>query len=273
MPTTNWRLTRSTAQARPLQRGRRYLRDGRVGDVRWRERRYRSLVRVAIENEDPWVAAFEWRLPNTSAFMFRRSALTRAGQWDESVQVCTDYDLYFRLLLAGATLKAAPNAMSLYRHWSVAQAVHVNPLSRVSTRLRLLNRAAEALATTDRMTERRRHAFEQSALKCIRSLYHFDRERAQDAFNKLLAWNDQVAPLSSEFARLYVLAFRLGGLDVAETIATWGRRVRKPSAPGCVTNRFRSARPNDWSWSASSSRTRVTCERSSGDANGYRSSR
>ena len=189
-----------------------------------------STVRVAIENEDPWVAAFEWRLPNTSAFMFRRSALTRVGQWDESVQVCTDYDLYFRLLLAGATLKAAPNAMSLYRHWSVAQAVHVNPLLRVSTRLRLLNRAAEALATTDRMTERRRHAFEQSALKCIRSLYHFDRERAQDAFNKLLAWNDQVAPLSSEFARLYVLAFRLGGLDVAETIATWGRRVRKAVA-------------------------------------------
>lgn len=192
-------------------------------------KKVRSFVQVA-RDDDPWVAAFEWRLPNTSAFMFRRSALTRVGQWDESVQVCTDYDLYFRLLLAGATLKAAPNAMSLYRHWSVAQAVHVNPLSRVSTRLRLLNRAAEALATTDRMTERRRQAFEQSALKCIRSLYHFDRERAQDAFNKLLAWNDQVAPLSSEFARLYVLAFRLGGLDVAETIATWGRRVRKAVA-------------------------------------------
>ena len=184
--------------------------------------------------------------------MFRRSALTRAGQWDESVQVCTDYDLYFRLLLAGATLKAAPNAKSLYRHWSVAQAVHVNPLLRVSTRLRLLNRAAEALATTDRMTERRRHAFEQSALKCIRSLYHFDRERGPGRV--------QQTPGVERPGRAVIVRVRAAlrpGLSPRRIGCRGNNRDVGPTCaqsrgiPGRVTDRFRCARPNDWSWSTS----------------------
>ena len=119
MPTTNWRVRRVETQAGPLQQRRRDLRHGRVGDIRWRDES-QLTVRVATRYEDPWVAAFEWRLPNTSAFMFRRALSSNpAGNGMNQCSVCTDYDLYFRLLLAGATLKAAPNAMSLYRHWSV----------------------------------------------------------------------------------------------------------------------------------------------------------
>ena len=211
-----------------------------------------SRIRVARDFPDPVVAAFEWRFPNPSAFMFRRAALIHAGWWNETAHVCTDYDLYFRLILTGARLKAAPHAMSLYRHWSASQAAHVNPLARVSTRLQLLNRTAKTLASSNRLTVPRRQAFEQSALKCIRALYAFDRDQARHELDKLKARNVEATPSPAEFARLYVLAFRFGGLDLAEAVAAWGRRLRRmttaepPSLPDFdahySSRRYRSSR-------------------------------
>lgn len=185
-----------------------------------------SRVRRAAPCRDPWVTAFEWQYPNTSGFMFRRSALVRAGLWNESVRVCTDYDLHFRLLVSGAKFQSAPDSMSMYRHWSRSQAVHVDPVARVRARIRLMRQAAERLVASGEMTGDRRRAFEQSALRCVRSLHHFDRSLARRELQELAQWNSHVAPLSPEFSRVYRLAFRVGGLDAAEGLARWSRPWR-----------------------------------------------
>ena len=197
------------------------------------EGRSRSMMRVPAVDVDPWAAAFLWRLPNTSGFMFRRSALLAAGGWDESIEVCTDYSLYFRLLLNGATFKPAPDSWSLYRHWSTDQAVHRNPLSRVNMRLQLMKQALDALTLGGGLTMQRQLAFEQSTLHCIRALYGRDRPRARVEYRELMQRNQFVSPSRSEFRRLFVLAFRIGGYEFAETLASWHRVA---------------ARSLSWSW-------------------------
>lgn len=77
------------------------------------------------------------------------------------------------------------------------------------------------------MTSDRRRAFEQSTLTCVRSLYHFDRGLAWKEVDALAQWNSRIAPLSPEFPRSYGLAFRLGGLGVAEGLARWSRPLRR----------------------------------------------
>jgi len=179
----------------------------------------RSTVRVAADYADPWVAAFRWQYPNTSAFMFRRSAVAQSGGWNESAVVCTDYDLYFRLLLSGRRLEAAPESRSMYRHWSGSQVVHASVVARVSARIRMMRRAGDALVSLAAMTAERSDALEQSTLACIRSLYHFDRRLARSELCELRRWNPGAAPAAPAFPMTYALAFRLGGLDVAETLA------------------------------------------------------
>jgi glycosyltransferase involved in cell wall biosynthesis len=191
----------------------------------------RSTFRTALDYQDPWVAAFQWAYPNTSAFMFRRSAVVQAGAWTESAVVCTDYDLYFRLLLSGARFKAAPDARSMYRHWSRAQAVHTSAVARASARIRMMRRAADDLVRSGAMTAERRGAFEQSTLECVRSLYHFDRRLARAALCELRGWNPGAAPAPPAFPSTYALVFRLAGLDVAEALAALRRNVRLAVTP------------------------------------------
>ena len=49
-----------------------------------------SEKRPAEEYPDPLKAALWWAYPNTSCFVFKRTAVLAAGGWDETVKNCTD---------------------------------------------------------------------------------------------------------------------------------------------------------------------------------------
>jgi GT2 family glycosyltransferase len=181
----------------------------------------------AIEFDDPIEAAFEWRFPNTSATMFRREALASVGGWPEHVENCTDFALYFRLLLADRCFRAAPDAVSLYRHWSPTQAVFEKPLRLALTHLDLLWWAAQELESAGELTTRRRKAWSDRTLGAARTLYQHDKALARRYMARLYASNPGYRPRPPAFPTGYSLVYRWVGFMGAEEIAKLSRHWRR----------------------------------------------
>ena len=181
----------------------------------------------AVEYSDPVAAAFWWKYPNTSSFMFRRAAVDAVGGWNEGIRSCTDYDLYFRLLLAGKRFSAAPDSISIYRHWSNRQASIEDTFRQTTTRLGVMWRAAGELDRNGRWTPAAREAFGNAALGVIRILHVVNAGRAAAEFDRLHAWNPGLQPAPALFSTSYRTAFRLLGFRGAEFVAD-ATRLLKP---------------------------------------------
>lgn len=192
--------------------------------------RVESAKVIAKEYADPVVAAFQWKYPNTSSFLFRRQALLEAGGWDEKVQNCTDYSLYFPMLLRGLTFRAAPSAWSLYRQWSEAQAVNIAPLRKMVTRLRVMQNAAMQLRGLGNLSADREQAFQNAALAVLRTIYPYDVNLAVGEHRALFAnVANRWAPSLDAFPVSYVRAYSLLGFSGAERLATLRRYLVRPS--------------------------------------------
>ena len=186
--------------------------------------------RVPAEDyPDPVVAAFKWKFPNTSSLLFRRSAVEIAGGWNEEIRNCTDYDLYFRLLARGHRFKAAPEAMSLYRQWSVAQAVNESPFRRATTQLNVMRAAAQELQRVGQMSPTREQAFLDASLVVIRSIYQMDRERAFQEHDWIKMNYPDYRPQAGPLAAPYIYAYAALGFTGAEWLAAGMRLFRRPA--------------------------------------------
>lgn len=174
---------------------------------------------VADDYGDLWSAAFAWRLPNTSAFCFRRSAVVDAGGWNENIKNCTDYDLYFRLLDHGHKFKAAPNAWSTYRQWSSTQAVNEDPLRKMTTRLELMFGAAAQLRAAGAMTAARTNAFFDASLGVLRTIYPLAPNLAIEKHEALMSMCPECRPSKEQFPARYRFVYETVGFSSAERIA------------------------------------------------------
>jgi glycosyltransferase involved in cell wall biosynthesis len=183
------------------------------------EREVQSERIVAEDFNDPWSAAFAWRFPNTSAFCFKRRAVRDVGGWNESIKNCTDYDLYFRLLLKRYKFKAAPGAWSTYRQWSSAQAVNEAPLRKMTTRLHVMFEAAAQLKRVGEMTPLRQKVFFDASLGVLRTIYSLDPGLANKMHRQLLSECPQCRPSKELFPARYRLIYQTVGFSSAERIA------------------------------------------------------
>ncbi|HEV2837339.1 MAG TPA: glycosyltransferase [Pyrinomonadaceae bacterium] len=182
-------------------------------------REVRSEERVAEDYVDLWAAAFAWKFPNTTAFCFKRRAVIAAGGWNEKIKNCTDYDLYFRLLLNNCRFKAAPRAWSTYRQWSATQAVNENPLRKMMTRLQLMFDVVARMKVAGEMTPPRRSAFFDASLGVLRTIYPMNPSLAIEYHDKLLAECPECRPSKDLFPTRYRLIYQTIGFSSAERIA------------------------------------------------------
>ena len=189
----------------------------------------------AVEYDDQLAAAFLWKYPNTSSFLFRRSVVTAAGGWNENIRSCTDYDLYFRLLLSGARMCAAADSLSVYRHWHAGQASLEDVFRQTTTRLQVMWQAADVIDRAGRWTASAREAFTNAALGVIRILYGTDPQRAASEHARLRAWNPSLHPQTPFFSRGYRVAYRWFGFEGAERVAA-ATRILRPRPLPVVSN-------------------------------------
>ena len=205
--------------------------DAVYGSMELRHYQGQSLVQAqpipAVDHADVFAAAFLWKYPNTSSFMFRRSAVAEVGGWNEAIRSCTDYDLYFRLLLGGRPLRPAPKSISIYRQWSGGQASAENAFRQTTTRLAVMWRTALELDRMGRWTAEAKSAFGNAALRVIRIVHVLDAQRAGVEFDRLRVWNPDLRLAPSEFPSGYRAAFRVLGFRRAEWLASLVRRVHQ----------------------------------------------
>jgi glycosyltransferase involved in cell wall biosynthesis len=184
-----------------------------------REHEVESQKIVARDYSDACSAAFAWKFPNTSAFCFKREAVIKAGGWNEQIKNCTDYDLYFRLLLKQYRFKAAHDAWSTYRQWSATQAVNEDPLRKMLTRFELMLGVAMQLKAAGELTPNRRRAFFDASLGVLRTIYPLDSRLAVDQHERLLTECPECHPSKDLFPARYRLFYETIGFSSAERIA------------------------------------------------------
>ena len=183
------------------------------------EREVESKRIPAEDFDDPWPAAFAWKFPNTSAFCFKRRAIRDVGGWNETIKNCTDYDLYFRLLLKRYKFKAAPDAWSTYRQWSSTQAVNEAPLRKMTTRFELMFETAAQLNQSGELTPPRQQGFFNASLGVLRAIYPLDPDLAIREHQRLLAAHPECRPSKELFPARYRLMYQTVGFSSAERIA------------------------------------------------------
>jgi glycosyltransferase involved in cell wall biosynthesis len=184
-----------------------------------------SKKEIAQDYPDAWVAAVQWRYPNTSAAFFNRKALLDAGGWNESVKNCTDYSLYFSMLLCGHRFKAASEAWSLYRQWSATQAAVEDKLRMMTTRLGVMRGAAHGLRQMGQMTSERTQAFLDSSLAVIRIIYTLDPKLAIREHQALREWLPNYHPSREQFPAKYIQFYNTIGFAFTERLANLKRTV------------------------------------------------
>jgi glycosyltransferase involved in cell wall biosynthesis len=183
------------------------------------DREVQSNRIVAEDFNDPWLAAFSWKYPNTSAFCFKRRAVRDVGGWNEKIKNCTDYDLYLRLLFRRYKFKAAPEAWSTYRQWSSRQAVNEAPLRKMTTRLELMFDMAEQLKHSGEMTPARQKSFFDASLGVLRTIYPLDPDLAIKKHRQLSSSFPACRPSKDLFPARYRLIYQTVGFSSAERIA------------------------------------------------------
>jgi glycosyltransferase involved in cell wall biosynthesis len=184
-------------------------------------------IETAVEYTDGWWAAFNWSFPNSSAMMFRRTALLDVGGWPTNVENCTDFALYFRLLLGNCRFRAVPEAVSLYRHWSSNQASYENRLRKLLTKTELLCWAGQELSQRGGFTPSRLEIWSARTLECVRLLYPHDSAKANKYFQCILDINPGYRPTPPRFSASYSLVFRCFGFRFAQWLADKSRNRRK----------------------------------------------
>jgi len=128
-------------------------------------------------------------------------------------------------LQRGFRFKAAPESWSLYRQWSVTQAVYEAPLRIATTRLKVMNDAACKLRQAGYMTQEREQAFLDESLGVIRTMYRLDSALALREHKALAEWRSNFCPTKGRFSANYTFFYRSFGFAFAERVAALRRTL------------------------------------------------
>ena len=169
--------------------------------------------------------------PPPCALLFSRSAVDKAGGWNEELTSAQDNDFYLRLALAGATFAYAPGCESVYRH----------PLSpRVSTRnirvtdenlIRVLREARDKLRDSGRLTLNYKRAIAQSWFGVARKYFDTDFNWYSSLLDEALELSPSIAGRQSRKYRILARALGISRTEKLRSLKRKGIRRLKNSVP------------------------------------------
>lgn len=169
--------------------------------------------------DDAWEALIRARMGTTSANLFRRDALVRAGGWDERLKSSQDYELMFRMMANGASVTFDPHVGCAILKRSSGSITRTDERGNWLRYLELRRAVRDHLRTTDAPANAKRIAVaDQSLFVGIRVLSKHDREAAFAEFDR--TFDQAFLPERNEAnSAAYVTAYRLLGFRMAERIA------------------------------------------------------
>jgi GT2 family glycosyltransferase len=186
-----------------------------------------SIVEKPLLPHDPWTELAAWRLGQTGALLLRREALLQVGAWRENQSCCQDYELYLRLLMAGATFRYAENEAAVYRRFETGTLSTKNLVPVWLERLKIEEQLESYLRVHDMLTEQRQLAINQARFETARSAWHVARKISLEACAAIRLSGAPFTPSGSAAPAGYRAFYRCFGFSVAEHIADTTRSIRR----------------------------------------------
>ncbi len=191
----------------------------------WSEQNARRQEIVVPEPHDYWAMLASWKLPQTGAPLWRRSAIVDVGGWKRNQPCCQEHELYLRLLTGGKKFAYHRSGGSIYRQWS-DQTVCKRDVPEVHRRrLEIERNLEEFLSRTGQLTPRRLRAISQARFEMARTAWQYDRSFAAGIMEDVRKSDPGFSPTGEAAPSHYKLVFRACGFNFAEGLAAATRGV------------------------------------------------
>ena len=183
-----------------------------------------QLIAIA-EPFDYWAMLASWKLPQTGAPLWRRSAILDVGGWKRNQPCCQEHELYLRLLIGDKRFAYHPSGGSIYRQWS-DQTVCKRDITEVHRRRLEIERSLEEfLSRTGQLTPMRVRAINQARFEVARAAWQYDRSFARGIMEEVRKLDPDFLPTGEAAPSHYKLVFRACGFNFAEGLAAATRGV------------------------------------------------
>ncbi len=169
----------------------------------------------SYKEQDLWCAVLETALGVTSGNLYKRSAVLAVNGWTEDLKSSQEYDLMFRMLTKGSSVKFDSNCLTIIRERTTGSISKSNPGERwlryISVRIRIFNYLQES----NMLTKERHQCFINILFDAIRILYKYDRDSALKLHKQYILAYGQPKP-SQITSKRYLSIYNLFGFKIAE---------------------------------------------------------
>ena len=197
--------------------------------VEWRDGDAMRIAQLAIpEPHDPWYLLALWRLPQTGAPLWRRSAIEDVGGWTVDQPCCQEHELYLRLLIARKRFEYHEENGAVYRSFSDGTLSTRTPAMVRRERLKIEKRLEDHLSAIGQLTPDRQWAINQARFDMARVAWGENRSEGRAIMATITAV-ESFRPANAAATKLYRTAYQLFGFEFAENIAKINRTAfRRP---------------------------------------------
>lgn len=124
--------------------------------------------KLEIRERDPWVLLANWRLPQTGAPLWRKSAILDVGGWKQDQWMCQEHELYLRLLKAGKRFEYDDASGAVYRRQEEGTLSTRDKMETGRQRLGIVDEAEAHLRAEGLLTPERQDEINQARFECAR---------------------------------------------------------------------------------------------------------
>ncbi len=185
----------------------------------WSEQGTRQEQIALPGPHDFWTMLASWKLPQTGAPLWKRSAILDVGGWKRDQPCCQEHELYLRLLTGGKKFAYHSSGGSIYRQWSDQTVCKRNIPEVHRQRLKIESMLEEFLHKNAQLTPQRIRAINQARFEIARSAWQYDPSLASEIMQKVGAVDPGFRPSGASAPPRYRIIFRVFGFYFAELAA------------------------------------------------------
>lgn len=178
------------------------------------------------EPHDYWTMLASWKLPQTGAPLWRKSAILDVGGWKRDQPCCQEHELYLRLLIGGKRFAYHSAGGSIYRQWSDETVCKRNIPEVHRRRLEIEQKLEEFLSGAGQLTPTRIRAISQARFEIARSVWQYDSSIAAGIMRDVNRSDPKFFPTGDAAPLHYAFLFRAFGFNFAERLAAAVRTAR-----------------------------------------------
>jgi len=172
-----------------------------------------------FDTDDPWNSLMKGRLGVTTANLFRKSAIINVGGWNENLKSSQEYELMFRLLKNGATIKIDNEILNINRERVSGSITKSNPEAKWIRFINLRIDIYNYLYEHNLLTEKIKNTYLNEVFNSIRIIYYYNKQVAIDLHRKYIIPIGKPTPSTSN-SKKYLFIYKLIGFKLAQTIVT-----------------------------------------------------